>query len=298
MNANLPALYCEGVLFWLTIASQFHCSRFPVLSSFPDSLSPKARAFLIGLALFLVVNGWFVANLDKRPELRAVAQRPDLQGALSLVSAVFVVGFALPSFWILWRFLGPKRGALTLLALSLFAVGIETFAVKTGVPYGRFQYGPKIGGKLFDAVPWTVPFAWTPLLLGAMQLSWRAGRVWWKTLLSAALWLTFFDLVLDPGAVSQKFWAYLPPGAYYGVPLSNYGGWLLSGVIGAGVFMRLSGLTMGSQKLPRALLISSFLILTFWTSVCLCSSLSIPAVIGAFLVAYLGRALLWRPVSL
>jgi putative membrane protein len=36
---------------------------------------------------------------------------------------------------------------------------------------------------------------------------------------------------LDPGAVALGFWEYYPPGAFYGVPLSNYVGWVLSATV-------------------------------------------------------------------
>jgi putative membrane protein len=36
---------------------------------------------------------------------------------------------------------------------------------------------------------------------------------------------------LDPGAVAVGFWAYADGGVYYGVPLSNFAGWVLSGTV-------------------------------------------------------------------
>jgi putative membrane protein len=39
------------------------------------------------------------------------------------------------------------------------------------------------------------------------------------------------DVVLDPGAVALGFWTYLAGGAFYGVPLSNYLGWVLSATV-------------------------------------------------------------------
>jgi putative membrane protein len=43
------------------------------------------------------------------------------------------------------------------------------------------------------------------------------------------------DLVLDPGAVAVKFWAYecaaTASCGYYGVPWSNYAGWVLSATV-------------------------------------------------------------------
>jgi putative membrane protein len=36
------------------------------------------------------------------------------------------------------------------------------------------------------------------------------------------------DLVLDPAAVALGLWQYSAAGVYYGVPLSNFAGWILS----------------------------------------------------------------------
>ena len=94
-----------------------------------------------------------------------------------LISVFFIVGFALPSFVVSvgeWGW----RGLRVWLLLGVYALLIETVAVKTGFPYGGFVYGADIGFKLFDAVPWTVPFAWIPLVLATLTLS----RRWWVEL--------------------------------------------------------------------------------------------------------------------
>jgi putative membrane protein len=38
------------------------------------------------------------------------------------------------------------------------------------------------------------------------------------------------DVVLDPGAVALGFWSF-EAGGFYGVPASNYAGWVLSAVV-------------------------------------------------------------------
>lgn len=239
----------------------------------PTPFSPKSRRALLLGAIFLFLNGFFVAKVPQ-------ATRPELAG----VSAAFVLVLWAPSAWILARWLGWKRAALVLGALGAFAVGIESFAVQTGWPYGHFSYGEKIGAKLFDFVPWTVPFSWPPLVLGAVALA--ALRAPKHLFVGAVLVLLAFDLVLDPGAVQQKFWSYQAGGWYYGVPFSNFCGWILSGFIGAWLVWKLSG---KPREIPLALVSSVTLILAFWTSVCLFSSLWIPALIGFALLLWIER---------
>jgi putative membrane protein len=180
----------------------------------PPIFSPKTRRALLFGAFFLFINGFFVAKVPQ-------ATRPELAG----VSATFVLVLWTPSFWALKNWLGLKRAALIAVLLGAFAIGIETFAVKTGWPYGNFSYSDKIGVKYFGIVPWTVPFAWSPLVLGAMAL---ASRIAPKRVIPAGvLVLLAFDLVLDPGAVKQDFWEYDAGGFYYGVPFSNFCGWVI-----------------------------------------------------------------------
>jgi putative membrane protein len=46
------------------------------------------------------------------------------------------------------------------------------------------------------------------------------------------------DLALDPAAVSLGFWGYAAGGWYYGVPWTNYAGWVLSAVVAVGILDR------------------------------------------------------------
>jgi putative membrane protein len=238
---------------------------------------------------FLFLNGFFVAKMNDYPELAQWADRPEI----AVISSVFVLVFALPSFVALVRWL-EWRGVMALVALGVFAIAIESFAVATGYPYGSFVYGAKIGGKVFGLVPWTVPFAWTPILLGSYALARRTARGFWPVILATALWSVAFDLVLDPGAVSQGFWTYAQPGVYYDVPWSNFAGWLLSGTIGALILSRFTR-WHGRDLPPQGLLGSAWLILLFWTSVCAWGELWVAAGFGVVLLPIVARTLLQRP---
>lgn len=237
----------------------------------------RRGALWLGLGCaFLFIQGFFVAKVPD-------ATRPELAN----VSAAVVLVLWAPSAWAMRSWLGPKQAALVLGAVGVFAVVLETFAVKTGVPYGHFSYGPKIGAKLFDAVPWTVPFSWPPLVLGALALASTQTKRALPLIGFSTLFLLAFDGVLDPGAVSQAFWKYQAGGAYYGVPLSNFLGWILSGVAGSWLFFRLCE---RKTQVPAPLVSSAALILSFWTSICLFSGLVFPAFLGVSLLSFCARA--------
>ena len=214
--------------------------------------------------------GFLVAKIPVRPEL-------------AFVSSIFVVVFALPSYLAVLRWLGARNGARLLIALAVFAILLESFAVATGFPYGRFVYGEKIGAKVFDLVPWTVPFAWSPLLLTSMAIARRWARQPLTMAVLSGLLLVLIDMVLDPAAVAQQFWTWQHPGVYYQVPISNFIGWFCSGVVGSLLFQRLAG-AENLQLPPLNFLSSGFLILCFWTSVCFWTELWFPAVLGAALL--------------
>ena len=209
---------------------------------------------------------------------------PNAPGALSYVSTLLI---ALPSLLALLRYLGPRRAALSLLALSAFGYAVEMVGVATGLPYGTFYYGDAMGQKALGLVPYLLPISYAPLVLGAVAASWQDGSGQTHRtflILRSALILVLMDGVLDPGAASLGFWVWPAGGAYYGVPLSNYAGWLVSGVLAAALL-----LAVGRWRTapPPGLLESAVLALAFWTGVAVFSALILPAVLGAALLIYL-----------
>jgi putative membrane protein len=209
-------------------------------------------------------------------------------GAGSFVSTLLI---ALPSFIALWGYLGPKSAALSLLSLSAFGFTIETTGVTTGLPYGPFYYGESLGPMLADLVPYLLPLSWAPLVLGAAAATAPAGKtglmrrpLW---IVCAAVLLTLVDGVLDPGAVSLGFWVWPGGGPYYGVPLSNYAGWLLSSSLAVAILLALGHRRWESAPPPPGLLDSALIAVAFWVGVDLFSGLLFPAALGAALFYYL-----------
>ncbi len=208
---------------------------------------------------------------------------PDVPGA-SAGSYLSTFLIALPSAVALFRYLGPRRATLSLLALSAFGYAIETVGVATGVPYGPFYYGDALGHKLIGLVPYLLPVSYAPLVVGAVAASWGGLR---RPLhvLAAALLLVLTDAVLDPGAVSLGFWVWPEGGVYYGVPASNYAGWLLSGLLAATILLK-TGRWWPSTP-PPGLLDSSVIALSFWVGVAAISGMVVPTLLGVILSLYL-----------
>ena len=128
-----------------------------------------------------------------------------------------------------------RRATVALLALTAYAYGVEYLGVTTGQPYGNFEYTVDLGPMLFDAIPLALPVFFFPLVLNSyllclLLLGDRANGALVRLPVAVAC-VVAMDLVLDPAAVSVRFWAYTPPGVYYGVPVSNYLGWVVSATV-------------------------------------------------------------------
>ena len=220
-----------------------------------DKFLLRRRWPLVGV---LVVAAWAATRAPLSPDLWGV-------------STLAIVLFSLPVVLGVLRWLGPRRGAALLVGLGLYALVFESVAIATGVPYGRFGYTGVLGPRLLGLAPPTVLLAWTPLVLGALAVTRRA---WAAVALLVAL-----DLVLDPAAVHLGFWRWDTPGRYYGVPVVNFLGWVLSGGIAVLALRRLP------RPVPGLLARNLWLVVVFWTAVNAWSGLLVPALVGLVLVA-------------
>lgn len=131
-----------------------------------------------------------------------------------------------------WSTLGVGYASRYLLITAVFAWSIEAIGVSTGWPFGEYSYtttlGPALGG-----VPLLVPLAWVmmahPILVTARALNAR-----WAVFIGG-FGLMAWDIFLDPMMVEAGHWtwAQTTPALWGvpGIPLSNFAGWLLSGIL-------------------------------------------------------------------
>ena len=128
-----------------------------------------------------------------------------------------------------------RRAAAGLAVLCGYTYAIEFIGVFTGYPYGPFAYGVNLGPMLAGHVPAALPLFFLPLVVNAYLLcllllgpSARRALVRVPVVIVAVVGM---DFALDPAAVSLGFWAYDAGGVYYGVPWTNYAGWVLSATV-------------------------------------------------------------------
>lgn len=95
----------------------------------------------------------------------------------------------------------------------------------------------------------------------------------------AALWTTAVDLVIDPLAANQfGYWRWEQGGLYYGIPATNFAGWLLTSLVALGLFAP----RLEAGFWPRAV---GLAIVLFFTLAAVASGLAVPALVGLALCA-------------
>ena len=220
----------------------------------------------ISLIISLVIAAWFTVNKSN-------------VGYYSIISGLAIVGFAAPSYWAIYKSKKPSQSIMILLGLYIFAILFETFAIKTGWPYGNFYYGDSIGYRFFNTTPWTVGFAFPPILLLAYYVGQKLHQKKLYLYLVAGITAMLVDLVLDPAATTLKLWVWEKGGPFYGVPLQNFVGWVIAGFIGATIIHQI----LKNGRFTRSVSYSGLLILWFWTWVNLFLGQIIPFLVGLVL---------------
>lgn len=229
---------------------------------------------VIGILCLLAIGAYFMVNVALPPWSH-------------WLSGLNVILFAIPAFWATRRWLGWRDATIFWAILGIYALSIETLAIFTGFPYGHFGYSELLGAKLFGVTPWTVFLAWTPLIIGAYAVSRTLFGNTIVRIAVTALIATSFDLVLDPGAVRLGFWKYASNIGFYGVPISNFVGWLVTGSIAAIVIELFLSRVKPLLRVPVQLISSAFLIVFFWTAIAVFGGSVWPAAIGIALVIWL-----------
>ncbi|MEM7800035.1 MAG: carotenoid biosynthesis protein, partial [Chloroflexota bacterium] len=130
----------------------------------------------------------------------------------------------------------------------------EFIGTQTGLPFGVYHYTEKLQPQI-GHVPLLIPIAWFMML----PVSWGLAQQLFYTInasakgenenenenegksatspfrqrliiaVISAVYMTAWDLFLDPQMVAWDFWVWESPGQinYFGIPLLNYAGWLL-----------------------------------------------------------------------
>jgi uncharacterized membrane protein len=149
-------------------------------------------------------------------------------------------------------------------ALAMFALGFsislaaELTGTYSGYPFGPYSYTTQLGYRIAGLVPFNIPTSWFYMLYCSLAICGRllatpvesapravANREKWKWAVVAAFVLTAWDVSMDPAMVRTTHWIWhLRPAAeqsalgnfftgdlFYGMPLTNWLGWLFVGTL-------------------------------------------------------------------
>lgn len=153
--------------------------------------------------------------------------------------------------------LGVRRAALIFVFGFVISLGSELAGTGTGYPFGPYGYSDLLGYKIGGLVPFNIPTSWFFMLYCSLAMCGRflrpvdtgRAKLWWAVV--AGLVLTAWDVSMDPAMVKTVHWMwYLKPAAqqtalerifvsdlFYGMPLSNWLGWILTGIVVARVML-------------------------------------------------------------
>ena len=188
------------------------------------------------LACCIVLLAIFAYDGVLRLLLIGLVRLPKLPAELTVLTS-FLALFSLAHAWY------SIGGRLTLAFFGLSAAVswiYEQVGVATGLVFGAYHYTDYLGGKLGD-VPLLIPLAWFMMIypsyvIANLALGGRAtgtppgaGRLLALAATSAAV-MTVWDLVIDPilSGPQAKAWIWENGGQYFGIPIQNYFGWLLT----------------------------------------------------------------------
>lgn len=177
----------------------------------------------------------------------------------TLLLRPYVFAFLAAFLFIGRRLLGWPRTGVFLAAGWITAFVCEFSSTRIGVPFGFYYYtGSTAGQELYIAdVPFMDSLSFTFLLFAsycmalvfllpsfAQQRTHRLQlvldpeiRTAWPALLLTAAFLMFIDVIIDPVALRGDRWflgliyGYPEPGLYFGIPLMNFVGWAVVGLI-------------------------------------------------------------------
>ncbi len=189
-----------------------------------------------------------------------------------------VVLGAVAGFTFLASCIGMARTWMVFAVAFFLSLGAELAGTATGLPFGVYGYTDQLGYKVAGLVPFNIPTSWFYMLVASLAICGRflpakddgLSKWWWA--LVGGLVLTAWDVSMDPAMVKTTHWLWNVPDLshasafsrflgtpfFFGMPLTNWLGWLLTGILVARAMLALVPPSVWARlvspsKLPLAL---------------------------------------------
>jgi uncharacterized membrane protein len=129
---------------------------------------------------------------------------------------------------------GKKNILIFFLITWAVSFSFENLSIATGFPFGFYHYSPSLG---LLTVPLIIIFAYFAIgylswmlahvLVGQYSRKLEGKQIFIVPFIAAFI-MVMWDLSVDPiSSTLQGLWVWTYPGAYFGVPISNFFGWFL-----------------------------------------------------------------------
>lgn len=281
-------------------------------------LAAHAGLILFSTAAMLTVLAGS-PGLDLASEPAATIMRVSFRFA----GPTYVVLGALSAVAFLGGMTGWRNAVLLAAIASALALIAELIGTSVGLPFGDYAYSGLLGYRILGRVPFPIPLSWFYMLVGSLVIVARLTepaddrRTRWLWALGAGLLMVAWDVSMDPAMVGTGHWAWgagtmfhdagLPgwlaafftDNAFYGMPLSNWSGWLLTATLIARIMLAVVPPTRIRAKwsvssLPLALYLANGVMPV---AICLRDGLWWAAALGAVGMV-LPAAMAWRGAGL
>jgi uncharacterized membrane protein len=229
-----------------------------------------ASAFAVHVALIIFSTIALTTFLAGSPPdwLRAEPNATALRLGWKYSGPTYVVAGGIAALAHAWGRLGARRAIALFFAAFGISLGAEIIGTTTGVPFGAYRYTSLLGTLIADRVPFPIPISWFYMLYGSLVICARlfpAGddrRTTLRWALVGGAVLTAWDVAMDPAMVRTAHWIWDTPGAWYGMPLTNWLGWFMTGTLIAWVMLRIASPTIltrhaASSRLPIVLYLAN-----------------------------------------
>lgn len=174
-----------------------------------------------------------------------------------------------------WRLSGPSYvilGAIAIFlharvrfglakAVKLFAAGtlislaVELLGTSTGIPFGSYSYTTLLGYRIGGLVPFPIPLSWFYMVYASLAIVSRifqadhSEKTKWVWAVTAGAVLTAWDVAMDPAmSRATAHWVWETRGFFYGMPITNWLGWFLTGSIVARAMLFVADTTTFERK--------------------------------------------------
>lgn len=149
--------------------------------------------------------------------------------------------------------LGWGKSVAAFVLGSGIGAAAELLGTVTGFPFGAYAYNDWLGPKIAGHVPYLIPPSWYAIALVSLDLARRMGLSRRGRIGMVAVFMVLWDVALDPAMnAAFPFWTYNDGGVFFGMPLQNWFGWVLTSlVIGAAFEYGLGGLREAPSDFVR-----------------------------------------------